>query len=432
VDLPPAVLSGERTAGGGTASILDRQVDGRRAAIRLLHIEDHAARERFVREVQLLRELNEEAVGKEVGLYIPALRQAGFLKADSNQGVVVYDWVDGKSLFQACLSPFSIARIGLALARVLAFFGKNDVVHRDIKPANIIASPPTDPTESEDVRPVLIDFGLARHILPGRFTNIPGTEGFIPPEVCHGADWMPAGDVFSLGRTLQCMLPAGDRGLETPRLMCLIRQMAHTEPSQRPVGSRLVKEFEGIIDEEVKHKRMKWVRETLGEIPTCCAPIAAQIDSFAVSVRDGLVPLPDWMIWLSYLLESAVGGLIRERSQLKNALETKKGENKWSTYLLQGDLIADIDQTFACLRKRSAKTAGHLRNAHGHPIDRDSKIREVARFLRVDQLPDRTKYEHIMCSIGEACQCVDTLIGITPGLFSKLYELARQAAGARH
>ena len=120
--LPPALLTGGSIVKGGTAIILDKEVDGRRSAIRLLHIEDDFAREHFVREVQLLRELNEKAAGKEVGQYIPILRQAGFLQADYDRGVLVYDWVDGEPLAQSCLSPFSVAHIGLALARVLAFF----------------------------------------------------------------------------------------------------------------------------------------------------------------------------------------------------------------------------------------------------------------------------------------------------------------------
>jgi CHASE2 domain-containing sensor protein/class 3 adenylate cyclase len=79
---------------------------------------------------------------------------------------------------------------GIEVAEALAFLHRNRLIHRDIKPANIIFV---------NGRAKLADIGLVTEIgAPGDEISFIGTEGYIPPE----GPGKPAGDVFSLGKSL--------------------------------------------------------------------------------------------------------------------------------------------------------------------------------------------------------------------------------------
>lgn len=93
-----------------------------------------------------------------------------------------------------------IKRLLYALLETLEYMGRHDVVHRDIKPENIMVTP--------DGHPVLLDFGSARQLHPGKvYTNI-YTPGFCAPEQSVSKDdgdmteqmgaWT---DIYALGAT---------------------------------------------------------------------------------------------------------------------------------------------------------------------------------------------------------------------------------------
>ncbi len=77
--------------------------------------------------------------------------------------------------------------IGISLATVLSELQRNHVIHRDVKPANIVFI---------KGKAVLADVGLAADVRDA--SSIVGTPGYAPPE----RQGSPAGDVFSLGKTL--------------------------------------------------------------------------------------------------------------------------------------------------------------------------------------------------------------------------------------
>jgi len=86
--------------------------------------------------------------------------------------------------------------IGIKLARAVAALHRADIVHRDIKPDNVILE--------RDGSLKLIDLGVVR--VPGLEDavpeNIPGTAGYMAPEMYDGEAGNEATDIFALGVTL--------------------------------------------------------------------------------------------------------------------------------------------------------------------------------------------------------------------------------------
>jgi serine/threonine protein phosphatase PrpC len=85
--------------------------------------------------------------------------------------------------------------IAIRLARAAAALHRDGIIHRDIKPDNVIL-------EGESLK--LIDLGVVR--VPGLEDfapeNIPGTSGYVAPEMLAGEPGNVATDIYALGVTL--------------------------------------------------------------------------------------------------------------------------------------------------------------------------------------------------------------------------------------
>lgn len=100
---------------------------------------------------------------------------------------------------RALLTHREIYPFGKQLIGAIQHISELDLVHRDIKPANIVL-------REDSGAPVLIDFGLVRHLGASSLTETwipqgPGTPLFAPPEQLNNdkdlIDWRA--DQFSLG-----------------------------------------------------------------------------------------------------------------------------------------------------------------------------------------------------------------------------------------
>jgi serine/threonine-protein kinase PknK len=84
--------------------------------------------------------------------------------------------------------------IAITLLRALLHLHERGRVHGDLKPANLLVD--------HEGAPKVIDLGLA---VPIGTPVAGGTPGFVPPEYLRGAPASVAGDLYSLGRTLEAI-----------------------------------------------------------------------------------------------------------------------------------------------------------------------------------------------------------------------------------
>ncbi|HEV2474029.1 MAG TPA: serine/threonine-protein kinase, partial [Chthonomonadales bacterium] len=159
--------------------------------------------------------------------------------------------------------------LGLQLCTVLDYLHTRQppIIFRDLKPANIMRTPAG--------QVYLIDFGIARHFIPGKPKDtIPfGSPGYAPPEQYGKAQTTPQADIYSLGALLHQAL-SGDDPAESPfrfaplrlygtiviaDLNELIQRMVQVDASQRPASAAEVKELlQRLADEQAKSEPRVW------------------------------------------------------------------------------------------------------------------------------------------------------------------------------
>lgn len=145
--------------------------------------------------------------------------------------LLVYDFVEGPTLQQKLsagpLSNEHAAELAASLAEALEYAHQQHVLHRDVKPGNVLIDP--------DGRPMLTDFGLARHDRDDSALTVEGqvlgTPAYMPPEQALGRqnEIGPHSDVYSLGAVLYEML-TGQRPFQG-EIANVLRQVANDEPA---------------------------------------------------------------------------------------------------------------------------------------------------------------------------------------------------------
>jgi serine/threonine-protein kinase len=186
---------------GGMSSVYrahDRLLE-RNVALKILHEQftgdgDHV--ERFRREARAVAQLAHPNI-------VTVIDRG---EQDSRQ-FIVFEYIPGanlKGLVERTgpLPERDALRLGLQVARGLAFAHGQGLVHRDVKPQNVLLT--------EEGRAKVTDFGIARSLeVAGGLTRtgtVMGTSDYIAPEQARGAHVDELSDVYSLGAVLYELL----------------------------------------------------------------------------------------------------------------------------------------------------------------------------------------------------------------------------------
>ncbi|NWH23100.1 ERN1 endoribonuclease, partial [Grus americana] len=192
--------------GAGGTFVFRGQFDGRNVAVKRLlpecfHLVD--------REVQLLRESDEHP---HVVRYFCTEKDKQFhYIAIELCSATLQEYVESPSFDRRSLDPVSLLRQTMS---GLAHLHSLSIVHRDLKPCNILISVPN---RHGQIRAVISDFGLCKKLQGGRQSfslrsGIPGTEGWIAPEVLQEApkeNPTCAVDIFSAGCVFYYVVSGG-------------------------------------------------------------------------------------------------------------------------------------------------------------------------------------------------------------------------------
>ncbi|NWS75039.1 ERN1 endoribonuclease, partial [Crotophaga sulcirostris] len=182
--------------GAGGTFVFRGHFDGRNVAVKRLlpeyfHLVD--------REVQLLRESDEHP---HVVRYFCTEKDKQFhYIAIELCSATLQEYVESPSFDRCGLDPVSLLRQTMS---GLAHLHSLSIVHRDLKPCNILISVPNCHGQ---IRAIISDFGLCKKLQGGRQSfslrsGIPGTEGWIAPEVLQEApkeNPTCAVDIFAAG-----------------------------------------------------------------------------------------------------------------------------------------------------------------------------------------------------------------------------------------
>ena len=247
----PFELLAELGRGGQGTVRRARDAGGQEVALKLLPaLTDHADRERFAREVEALRRVEDPGLVRVLGADLQGPRPW-----------IALELVEGESLEarlreRGPLDPAQAVRVVGALAETLGRLHGLGIVHRDLKPANVLLRP--------DGSPVLLDLGLALLADAGGLTRtgeLLGTPTYMAPEQAQGLPGStgPATDVWGLGAVLYALLSGqppfpGEQPLEVltavltsqpappsrhrpgldPRLERLVLRCLTKDPAERP------------------------------------------------------------------------------------------------------------------------------------------------------------------------------------------------------
>ena len=167
----------------------------------------------------------------------PGIATVFALEEFDGQLYVVQEYVPGRTLRatmrirEGRMAVAEIVSIALDIARALAAAHAHGVLHRDLKPENVLHTP--------DGGIKVVDFGLARFepgavigdagmlTLPGA---LPGTPGYMAPEVLRGDPVDARADQFSFG-VLLYELVAGQHPFEGTDDIATVARILETEPS---------------------------------------------------------------------------------------------------------------------------------------------------------------------------------------------------------
>lgn len=221
----------ERLGGGGMGEVF-RAVQkslGKPVAVKILKNVEDSSREaiqRFLREARAVAQVRHPGI----------VNVHGVGRCPDGGYFLVMDLVEGTSLQerlgQGVLPVEEAVRIVMAVADAVQHIHDHGIIHRDLKPSNILLTP--------SGRPILTDFGLARHLesedadlsVAGQ---IIGTPQYMAPEQAAPQRGRvgPATDVYGLGALLYALL-TGRPPVQAARTVEALAWLFSDEPPRPP------------------------------------------------------------------------------------------------------------------------------------------------------------------------------------------------------
>lgn len=181
---------------------------------------------------------------------IVTLHDAG---EQDGQPYLVYAFIEGETLAQMLKRMGSIpivqaVRLAASILDGLVYAHQQGVMHLDIKPANVIVA--------ENGQPMLLDFGIARHIVQhaDTLTRLDGTPRYMAPERITGQGAEFRSDIYSVGILLYEMV-TGKPAIDGENPYEAMNRVAHKDivaPSS--INSEIDERLEEIILKAIAKK----------------------------------------------------------------------------------------------------------------------------------------------------------------------------------
>lgn len=285
---PWRVLRALGEGGMGSVVLAERADDEyhRKVAIKLIRgFPDSASLERLRAERQILADLHHPDIATMI--------DGG--TTDDGQPYLVMEYVEGRPIDAWCTAQGVDLTGRVALVRRLCaavhHAHQNLVIHRDLKPDNVLVT--------DDGRPVLLDFGIAK-LLPTDAVESDGrtrgarfyTPGFSAPEQLAGERVSTATDVYSMGKLLQLLLdglPSDRRDRVPADLQAIVERATREQPGERYASMASMGEDLGrfLAGEAVLAAAGRWRYRARKFISRYRWPLAAL--ALAVLIAGGLV-----------------------------------------------------------------------------------------------------------------------------------------------